>query len=181
MNLARVRALALVGGLLVVALIAGAYAVSKDSGAVPTVAATQCPDNAVRVVTKVPPPQQIKIHVYNGTETTGLASSAYVALQSRHFVMVGQPADDPRRPRKIVQGVVELRYGPKTVGAAQLLRAYFMVDNNSTSVFDPRRTDDIVDVVLGQQYRQLGTPTEVNQKLADLGEPDAPPGTCPVS
>lgn len=181
MNLARVRALAVVGSLLLVAVIAVTYAVAKDNTAVPTVAASQCPKDAVRVFTKVPPPQQIKIHVYNGTETTGLASSVYAELKSRHFVTVGQPADDPKRPRKIVQGVVELRYGPKTVGAAQLLRAYFMVDNNSTSVFDPRRADDIVDVVIGQQYRQLGTPTEVNQKLADLGEPDLPPGTCPAA
>jgi hypothetical protein len=35
-----------------------------------------------------------------------------------------------------------------------------------------------VDVVIGNQFRQLATETEVRQSIAALGNPEPPPGTC---
>ena len=70
-----------------------------------------------------------------------------------------------------------LRYGPRAVGGAHLLRAYFLDD--AATEFDPKRTDDVVDVVLGNGFQQLATTTEVNQSLADLGSAQLPPNTCP--
>ncbi len=77
-----------------------------------------------------------------------------------------------------VEGVAELHYGPRAVGAAQLVGAYFL--NNATMVFDINREDDVVDVVLGDNFRQLATPTEVSQAIAAAGNPAPPEGTCPA-
>jgi hypothetical protein len=35
-----------------------------------------------------------------------------------------------------------------------------------------------VDIVIGAQFQQLATSTEVNQSLVELGEPEVPPGAC---
>ncbi len=82
--------------------------------------------------------------------------------------------NDPAK--KPVTKVAALRYGPKAVGAAWLLRAYFL--NQADPQFDTKRTDDVVDVVIGTAFKQLATTTEVNQALAQLGDPVLPPGTC---
>jgi hypothetical protein len=41
-----------------------------------------------------------------------------------------------------------------------------------------KRTTDVVDIVIGAEFQQLATSTEVNQSLAALGEPEVPPGAC---
>ena len=71
-----------------------------------------------------------------------------------------------------------LRYGPKAVGSAHLLKAYFL--DEAEPEYDPNREDDIVDVVIGNSYQQLATTTEVNQALGELGAPKLPAGTCPA-
>ena len=67
-----------------------------------------------------------------------------------------------------------LRFGPKSVGSAHLLKAYFL--NEAEPEYNPARTDDIVDVVIGDSFKQLATTTEVNQALVELGQPGAAPG-----
>src|SRR6266508_966864 len=49
---------------------------------------------------------------------------------------------------------------------------------NQVKTDDVNRKDDIVDVVLGTQFRQLATVTEFHQALAQLGNPTLPEGTC---
>jgi hypothetical protein len=36
----------------------------------------------------------------------------------------------------------------------------------------------VVDIVLGSAFKEMGSKTEVNQKIAQLGNPSPPPGTC---
>ena len=62
-------------------------------------------------------------------------------------------------------------------GAGWLLRAYFP---DARSEFNAARPDAPVDVILGASFRNVPTATEVNQGIAQLGRPGAPPGTCPV-
>ena len=69
-----------------------------------------------------------------------------------------------------------LRYGPKSVGSAHLLKAYFL--NEAEAEYNPARTDDIVDVVIGDSFKQLATTTEVNQALVELASPELPPESC---
>jgi hypothetical protein len=49
-----------------------------------------------------------------------------------------------------------------------------------TDDFQLTRTQDVVDVVLGEQYQQVATLTEANQATARLPFPTPPPGTCAI-
>jgi hypothetical protein len=170
MSFSRVRALAVVGALVMAAVIFVTVALIKDKQSGPTVA-VGCAKNAVIANTKLPEPQDVKINVYNATDKPGLATDLTNEFTNRKF-KVNKHGNDSKR----VDGVVLLRYGPKSVGAAWLLRAYFL--NQVTTEFDIKRTDDTVDIVAGSKFRQLATTTEVNQALAQLGNPTLPEGTC---
>jgi hypothetical protein len=172
MSFARVRALAVVGALVVCAAIAVTIALVKDHQTGPP-QAKGCPKDAVIANLKLPTPEQVKINVYNATDQPGLAAAVRQDFKNRKFD-VGQSSNDPKA--KAVDAVAVLRYGPKSVGAAWLLRAYFL--DEAKTEFDIARNDDLVDVVIGTKYKQLATTTEVNQALAQLGNPTLPKGTC---
>ena len=74
------------------------------------------------------------------------------------------------------KGVALIRFGPDSVGRAQLLRAYFLV--LSKMEYNAKRKGTLIDIVIGSQFRQLATTTEVNQSLVEVGEPTLPPGAC---
>jgi len=171
MSFARVRALVVVGVLFVGAVVVVVLAMVRDTQ---TVAQTVvgCPADHVRADTRLPENKDVKINVLNATSQAGLGEQVAADFRNREFTVVKPPTNDKRR----VEGVAVLRYGPKTVGAAQLLRAYFL--DEAETEFDIKRTDDVVDVVIGQKYKQLGTVTEVNQSIGQLGEPELPKGTC---
>lgn len=177
MSFARVRALTVVGVLFVCALIVVITAVFKDTQT-HRQTGKGCGPDAIPADLRLPEEKNIKINVYNATQRQGLAEGVAIDFENREFTVVNKPtiqqANDPLG--KKVEDVAELRYGPKAVGAAWVLRAYFLDEANT--VFDRNRKDDVVDVVLGNQFRQLGTITEVNQSLAGLGLPTLPKGTC---
>jgi len=170
MSFARVRALAVVGALVLAAAIFVTVALLKDRQSGPS-AATGCGEGAVIANTKLPEPQDVKINVYNATDKPGQANAVKTEFHNRKF-QVGKSGNDPAK----FKGVALLRYGPKAVGAAWLLRAYFL--NDIQADFDIKRTDDTVDVIIGPSFKQLATTTEVNQSLAQLGNPTLPEGTC---
>ncbi|PWR11407.1 hypothetical protein DKT69_26815 [Micromonospora sicca] len=172
MSFARVRALVVVGLLAVLALVFVVVAMVKDTqGKVGTAAG--CPDGWPLADVTLREPKDVKINVYNATEEPGLAGSVADDFRNRKF-QVKKEGNAP----KGVEEVALLRFGPKGVGSAHLLRAYFL--NNAERQYDPKRKDDTVDVVLGNGFQQLATTTEVNQSLGDLGSPVAPPGSCPM-
>lgn len=172
MSFARVRALVVVGVLVLAAVILVATALLKDKQTTP-IQAQGCAKNAVIANIKLPVPTAVKINVYNATAKAGLATDEKNEFKARGFI-VGKVGNDPLA--KKVDGVAVLRYGPKAAGAAWLLRAYFL--DNAKQEFDITRKDDVVDVVLGNGFKQLATTTEVNQALAQLGNPTLPEGTC---
>lgn len=108
-----------------------------------------------------------------GTGVAGLDRTAADELRQRGFQVV---TESTRRDGGINDQVAVIRYGPRTVGAATAVRALFY--DQAGTEFDIRRTDDLVDVILGVRFDHLVTITEVNQTLAALGQPTAPPGTC---
>jgi hypothetical protein len=175
MSLARARALALVVALVVVALILVIVAVAKDRQSSASYTSGGCPAGAVKISTRpLPDTEQIKINVYNGTGQAGRASQVADDFKNRGF-QIGKVGDAPH-----FKGVAKLGYGPKEVAASTVVRAYFLT-NADEGGFDIKRGDDTIDVTIGTQYQQLGTKTEVNQSLAQLGNPSPPPGTCDVS
>lgn len=170
LTFARVRALAIVLVLLVGAMIAVIIAVSNDStgGATPQAG---CPEGSIPANLELPDVRLVKINVFNGTDQAGLASQVGENFSNRGFEVLERTDHDSK-----VEEVAVLRYGPAAVGAAHVLQAYFLRD--ARLEFDLEREDDVVDVVIGSQFQQLATETEVRQAIAALGNPVAPPGTC---
>ena len=172
MSFARVRALVVVGLLAVVALVFVIVALVRDTQS-DAGAAGGCPEGWPVADVALREQKDVKINVLNGTERIGLATDIADDFRNRKF-QVKKVADQ----KKKIDDIAVLRYGPKGVGSAHLLRAYFL--DEARYEYDPKRKDDTVDVVLGASFQQLATTTEVNQSLGDLGSPVAPPGSCPA-
>ncbi|MBQ1073646.1 LytR C-terminal domain-containing protein [Micromonospora sp. C31] len=166
------RALVVVGLLAVLALVFVVVALVRDTQSGAGVAAG-CPEGWPLADTALPERRDVKINVLNGSGQPGLAREIGDEFRNRQFQVkkIGEE-------KKKIDDIAVLRYGPKAVGSAHVLRAYFLDDANT--VYDAKRTDDTVDVVLGGSFQQLATTTEVNQSLGDLGAPVAPPGSCPA-
>ncbi|WP_346776013.1 LytR C-terminal domain-containing protein [Micromonospora sp. HNM0581] len=166
------RALVVVGMLAVVALVFVIVALVRDTQSNAGIG-EGCPDDWPRADVTLRDHKDVKINVLNGTDRPGLAADVGGDFRNRDF----QVQEEATQKKKI-DDVAVLRYGPKGVGSAHLLRAYFL--GNAGLEYDPEREDDVVDVVLGGSFQQLATTTEVNQSLGDLGAPVAPPGSCPM-
>ncbi|MFF5179246.1 LytR C-terminal domain-containing protein [Micromonospora sp. NPDC000316] len=164
------RALVVVGLLGVLALAFVITAVLRDSQSGAGVKG--CPEGWPLADVTLHETKDVKINVLNATDEPGRAGAVADDFRNRKF-QVQKVGNAP----KGIDEVAVLRYGPKGVGSAHLLRAYFL--NNADYQYDDKRTDDVVDVVLGNGFQQLATTTEVNQSLGDLGAPQAPPGSCP--
>jgi hypothetical protein len=171
LTFARVRAITVVAALFVTAVVSVSMALSRDTDQVEV--QETCPEGFVLANLSLPAAGDVKIGVYNGTNRTGLADQVADNFTNREFEVVDRGDNDSE-----FEGIAELHYGPQAVGAAQLVRAYFL--NEATTVFDIDREDDVVEVVLGTEFRQLATPTEVHQAIAHAGNPPPPPGTCPA-
>ena len=170
MSFARVRALVVIGVLAVAAVVFVIVALVHDSQH--DAVANGCPAGSVMADVSLPDnPDEVTLQVFNGTSQPGLAESVTIDFQNRRF-----KTKKPTENKKKFKGVAQLRYGPAAVGKAHLLKAYFLAQ--AEPQYNPKRKGDVVDVVIGSQFRQLATTTEVNQSLVELGEPDVPPGAC---
>lgn len=170
MSFARVRALVVIGVLAVAAVVFVIVALVRDSQH--DAVASGCPAGSVMANVTLPDnPDEVTVKVFNGTSITGLAESVTYDFANRNF-----KTQKPAENKKKFKGVAQLRYGPAAVGAAHLLKAYFLAQ--AEPQYDPKRKGAVVDVVIGSQFQQLATTTEVNQSLVELGEPDVPPGAC---
>lgn len=170
LTFARVRAITMVAALFVAAVVSVSMALSRDSGAG---AGEDCPEGFLLADLTLPAASEVKLNIFNATSRDGLADQVGDNFANREFQVLfrGDHGEE-------LDGVAQLRFGPQAVGAAQLVRAYFL--NQAETTFIPEREDDVVDVVLGAQFRQLATPTEVHQAIAQAGNPAPPPGTCPA-
>ncbi|MGK5683643.1 LytR C-terminal domain-containing protein [Actinoplanes sp. URMC 104] len=171
MSFTRVRATLVVAFLVTVAIVAVVVTVVRDSQAGAT-ARRDCPPGVPLVDLRLPDQaSQVTLRVLNGTGTAGLGERVTTDFRDRGFRM--QPTAASRNK---YAGIAVVRYGPRTVGAAQWIRAFFL--GEAEPQYSASRTSDVIDVVIGRQYRQLATKTEVNQSLAQLSVPSPPPGTC---
>ncbi|GAA1652326.1 LytR C-terminal domain-containing protein [Actinoplanes couchii] len=171
MRLTRLRAQLVVGLLVVSAAVVVVVAVTRDSQADAS-AGRGCPPGAVLVNTDLPQDAaDVTLRVLNGTGTAGLADRVSTEFGERGFRMQA-----PGKSTISYDQVAVVRYGPRTVGAAQWIRAHFL--GAAEPRYSPERNTDVIDVVVGARYQQLATFTEVNQSMAQLSEPDLPPGAC---
>jgi len=171
MSFARVRALVVIGVLAVAAIIFVVVALVRDSQG-DAVSGDGCAEGAPRANVTLPDdPDQVKVRVLNGTREPGKAEKVSNDFKNRGFVM-----EKPGESKSKFDRIAIIRYGPKAVGDAQLLKAYFL--GKAKPEYSAKRTDDIVEIVVGANFAQLATSTEVNQSLVELGEPELPPGAC---
>jgi hypothetical protein len=170
MSFARVRALIVVGVLAVAAIVFVIVALVKDDQNDPV--GSSCPAGAPMADVQLPDdPAEVTVKVYNGTKTAGLADSVTTEFKNRRFA-VQKPTENKTR----YTGVADIKFGPDAVGKAQLLRAYFL--DQAKLDYNAKRKGALIDIVIGSQFRQLATTTEVNQSLVEVGEPTLPPGAC---
>jgi hypothetical protein len=172
MTFARVRALIVVGVLAVLGVGFVGFALAKDTQS-DAPAAETCPEGWPLVSLALPPAEDIKITVFNATDTPNLANQVGDDFKNRGFKLQ-KTAND----KKGLDKVAALRFGPKAYGAAHVLRAYFL--DEAVVEYDPARDNDVVDVVIGTDFKQLATTTEVNQSLVEIKAPALPPQSCPA-
>ena len=118
-------------------------------------------------------PAEIRIRVIDAGAPAGVADATATQLTRRGYTVLTGTAGTTGHH---AAGSAALRYGPRAIGAATVLRAVLRGD--TTMVFSPDRADDSIDLTLGAAFTRLATTTETNQALAAGGEPSAPP-ECP--
>jgi hypothetical protein len=179
MSFPRVRAMIFVAVLFVTAGIVVVTAINRDSQLAPR--QDPCEPGQIRVNVDVPDEEQVTVNVYNATERAGLAEQISNELANRGFTahtMQGVPEGGPYTPDGGPYSLAGyIVYGPEGVGAAWLVSAYFL-EGEYFPNFVPEREGPEVDLILGSDFRQLTTQTEVNQRIAELGQPVPPDGTC---
>jgi len=114
-------------------------------------------------------PAEVVINVVGGTSRVGQVT---LDLRHRGYSATALERSDPDSGHP--GPVAILRYGPRAIGAATLVRA--LVHGDVVMKFLPDRETRAVDVALGADFGRLASATEVNRKLVTLGLPTRPPG-----
>jgi hypothetical protein len=171
MSFARVRALVVVGVLAIAAMIFVVVALVRDTQSDADTSGG-CPEGATLVNVQLPDDtDQVKLRILNGTDTPDLAEKVTTDFKNRGFAM-----QKPAESKSKFDRIATINYGPKAVGNAQLVKAFFL--GKAKPQYNPKNQTDVIDIVIGSEYQQLATSTEVNQSLVELGEPEVPPGAC---
>jgi hypothetical protein len=176
MTFSRVRALIFVAVLFVTAGIVVIMAIGRDTQT-KTSQTQSCAAGEVPAHNDMPERNQVTINVYNGTARVGLAEDIGAQFKNRGFNVAKMATAPAAADGKPYDNIATITYGPDAVGAAYLVSAYFLV-NDATMHFDIKRKGAEVDVILGNQFQQLATSTEVNQSIAVIGKPPLEAGTC---
>ena len=133
-----------------------AYAAAYFQGWVTTGAPGPVASSACQTVTPAQAltPAAVTINVYNATNRDGLAKSVAKSLRTQGFT-VDKVANDPLGKR--IAGVGEVRHG--RLGAADARLAATRLAG--VRVVLDARTDDTVDLVLGNRFSALRAPPKV--------------------
>jgi LytR cell envelope-related transcriptional attenuator len=111
-------------------------------------------------------PGAVTVNVYNATNRDGLARSVAKSLRTQGF-NIGEIANDPLGKR--IVGVGEVRHGQLGTADANLVAKQLP----GAKVVLEKRTDDSVDLVLGNRFSALRAPAGVVQTHAT--KPTTPP------
>ncbi len=141
------------------------------AGTVATPTAAPCPSVSVSAMPPLPNPTEIKVNVYNATFLKGLAASTAADLKDRGFV-IKEVGNDPKKLP--ITGVAEIRYGPKTQSAAELLQFYFP----GAELINDGRRGKLIDIALGTGFRPIPPQPDINDQVAMRASPSASAGAC---
>lgn len=126
-----------------------AYSYYQDSSSTPAAPASVTATCTAKP--KGPTPASTVVNVYNATQRSGLAAATAKLVRQRGFT-VSTVSNDPLQ--KTIAGPAEVRFG--TAGATRGALVLTLV-KGATAVHDAR-TDQSVDLVLGQAFRALAPP-----------------------
>ena len=149
--------------LVVVGLIFGIVKMFSGSSEPEAVAPTPNPSPCVTVMVSpaqsLPAVERVRVNVYNGTKTPGLAGTTAQTLRARGFTIkeVGNAVGN-----RDITGVGELRYGPKGKASAQLLEYYFP----GAILVPDGRSKRVVDVIIGSGFTAVVDDATVAAKKA---------------
>jgi hypothetical protein len=115
-------------------------------------------------------PSAVTINVYNATSRVGLAASTAKSLRAQGF-KIGKVTNDPLG--KGIDGVGEVRHGPSGAAAAALAGTRL----RGAKVVPDARSDNTVDLVLGNAFKALSAPPKVAPSKATKPTP-SPTGSC---
>lgn len=116
--------------------------------------------------------REVVVNVLTGT--SGIAADDIAAELRNRRLDVGTVGSDAGTHANVV---AVIRYGPEGVSSAHFVQAY-LTDGKVTLEFDPDRPARAVDLVVGGKFKQFATPTEMRRRIATMGQPTPPPGTC---
>jgi hypothetical protein len=108
--------------------------------------------------TVVPQPAAVNVNVLNSTDRAHLARTAATTLSQRGFHVTGYGNDDPGI---LVNGVAEIRYGPKGSDAATLLSFYLP----GATLVPTQRSDSGVVVSLGTKFQTVAPTTQAQKAM----------------
>jgi hypothetical protein len=120
---------------------------------------SSCATTMVTPADALPAANKIRVNVFNATATAGLAGKTAKELGARDYRVV-RIANDPRDEK--IEGVAQLRYGPKGEKSAQAL--LFLVPG--AELVNDGRTTRIVDLAMGDQFTGLADADEVTAAMA---------------
>ncbi|MFI7541355.1 LytR C-terminal domain-containing protein [Actinoplanes sp. NPDC049599] len=159
---------------LVTVVAAAGFGLASVTGRTPEPVAT--PPAGPRVSCRFPvdlnlphTPGELDVQVYAAALQAGAVTAE---LDRRGFTATGHSLID--RETGTVGTVAVIRYGPRAIGAAGLVRA--LVGGDAVMQFSPDRDGRAVDLVLGTEFQRLATSTEMNTALLAAARPTAPPG-----
>jgi hypothetical protein len=143
--------------------------VAPSASAVASAAPLPCETTLVTPAEVLPVTGKVTVNVLNSTKRQGLARSTADVLTARGMKVkkVGNASGDG-----VIEGVAELRYGPKGEKAARLLEFYFP----GAELVPIDRKTKIVDVVLGTEYEKVLGEAQIAAALASPSPSASGPG-----
>jgi YbbR domain-containing protein len=115
----------------------------------------------------------VTVNVYNATNRTGLAAITASQLRSRGF-KIGQITNDPLH--EAITASAQVRGSASQLARLQFIGAQV---GGTTQAFD-HRTNETVDLVLGNGYRQLRSPAQVTVAINADAAMDAKAAVKPI-
>lgn len=123
-------------------------------------------------------PNKVQLRVYNASAKEGIARNVAGQLTDRGYAVLSVE-NDPLAGVRLVEGTAEVRYGPGGAKWAESVRKQVP----GATLYRDAREGRVIDVVLGERFRRLSTPAELQkaggrQGIAAVPATPAPSPTC---
>jgi LytR cell envelope-related transcriptional attenuator len=145
--------------------------IHRSDSSSPSTSSQSCapPTNTV-----VPQPGAVTVNVLNSTDRAHLARTVATTLRRRGFHVTGYGNDDPGI---VVNGVAEIRYGPKGNDAATLLSFYLP----GATLVPTQRSDSGVVVSLGTKFHAVSATDQAKKAMQTRHVEQSPARAGPLA